>query len=65
MKDSLIHIPGQGCGCRRCREPVPNPPVMTVEEAARRQAAYVKRRRDFQIQNGIYTGPLGRGGKSA
>lgn len=65
MKDDPIHIPGQGCGCRRCREPLPLATPMSPEEAERRQAVAAKKRRDFQIHNGIYLGALGRGGKSA
>lgn len=38
------YIPGEGCGCARCQEPVPNPPVQTPEEGEQKQADYRERR---------------------
>jgi len=60
----IEHIPGQGCGCARCREPIPNVDPMTPAEAALRQSAYEQKRRDFQLAHGRTMAALGRGGKS-
>lgn len=35
---------GEGCGCERCREPLPNPPVQSPEEAKAKQDAYRAKR---------------------
>lgn len=60
----LTYTPGQGCGCARCREPLPAPKPMSPEEAAARQLIYEMRRREFQEDHGRTMGALGRGGKA-
>lgn len=48
---TLAPIPGGGCSCVRCKEPVPDPPFPGPEEAARlRDAAADKRRAWVQSQ---------------
>lgn len=59
-----VYIPGQGCGCPRCREPLPAPEPMSPADAAWLQALYEIRRRDFQAAHGRTMGALGRGGKA-
>ena len=42
----IVHpLGGSGCGCARCKEPVPNPPMVTPEEAKRLREAYELTRR--------------------
>ncbi len=58
------YTPGLGCGCPRCREPLPTFEPMGPAEAAAKQAQYEQDRRDFQIANGRTMSQLGRGGKA-
>ena len=62
MTDS--YTPGRGCGCARCREPLPTPPPTAPSEAAVLQDAYEARRREFQLAHGRTMAQLGRGGKA-
>lgn len=59
------HTPGRGCGCSRCKQPVPYVEVQTPEQAAAKQSAYQVQRAAWRATHGIPSGPAGRGTKSA
>jgi hypothetical protein len=55
------YVPGQGCGCALCREPLPEVKTLSAEEYAALRAAYVAYRRGHLTALG-YSETLGRGG---
>jgi hypothetical protein len=54
------YVPGQGCGCSLCREPLIEVEIPTAEVQAARRDAYVAYRRGHLSMLG-YAETLGRG----